>query len=852
MKNAPQKFIKSRLKDGVSLFALTGMLVGMPAMAQNAAQDDDTSGIETIYVTATKRVVDIQNVAQSITAFSTADIERRGIVDMETAVMALPSISLTTRKPGLNEIVFRGISTGEGDNLKDSQVSVYLDDQPMTSNINQISPRMVDIERIEALPGPQGTLFGSSSQTGTLRIITNKPSFDRFSGQANIEGKTTRGGEFGYDFSGHINVPLVDDKLAIRIVGYKVKDGGYIDNVFSKTAHNYGTSYRSTGLIPNPDEIGTKDNAGFVEDNYNDYTVEGGRLSVLWALSEDWDLFGTLMGQKSRAEGLWGSNTALGDYKIARFEDEWRTDNWWTASLTLKGDLGWAELSNNFSYLDREAFYHEDNQMYEASHTAGGRAGSIGYNAANPGALDYNIYDLYDTGFNGSSWQSLKPSDRISNEIRLTSKNDGSRMDWMIGAFYEKSTDGWDNHAVIPNFADTKSWAYALQVSDQFAGHENIQNPLIMTSDTDYKTGDFWYQNLFERDITQVAVFGEFGYQLTDKWHAQIGYRWFQYTRDSVTSDHFPPGLPVLSGTSKIAGFVDAGAYQVVTGTDQDQSFKFTTQYNIDDDRMVYFTFSQGFRLGGENSSRVVLTGNYPPSFGPDKLNNFEFGIKSQWLENRLQINASVFYMKWNDIQVTIRHPDYWYLDGQDNAEGGRNLGAELDFTFIATENLKLFGSGYIGNPYYTGEYRNVNGSIMMSAGTPMPNASKGKFTLGADYTIQNVFGDMDMYARVDVAYRGPLYSSLSRATDYQEEGEAGEYNIEGHIMTNFQLGLEVDDTTTISFRVTNVFNQRANTFTDTREEARYGERWHVEDKFGPTHFLARPRTMSLRLAKKF
>ena len=846
MSNTPQKFIKSHLKSGASLFALTGMLVGMPAIAQDAAQDDDT-GIETIYVTATKRVVDVQDVAQSVVAFSTADIERRGIVDMETAVKALPSISLTTRRPGLNEIVFRGISTGEGDNLKDSQVSVYLDEQPMTSNVSQISPRMVDIERIESLPGPQGTLFGSSSQTGTLRIITNKPNFNGISGQMNIEGKTTKNGEYGYDFSGHINVPLIDDKLAIRIVGYKVKDGGYIDNVYSKSAHNFGTSYRSTGYTPDPADIAIKNNAEFVEKNFNDYTVEGGRLAVLWALSEDWDINATLMTQKARSEGIWGSNTALGDYKTARFADEWRTDDWWTASVTLTGDLGWAELTNNFSYVDRDAFYNEDNSWYEASHTAGGKAGSIGYNAANPNALPYNIYDLYDTGFNGSSWQSLKPSDRVSNEIRLTSTNENSRVDWMVGAFYEKSNDGWDNHAVIDSdFDQTASWYFAEQVSNQYPDHENIQNPLLMTSDEEFGLGDYWYQNLFEREITQIAAFGELGYQLTDKWHASVGYRWFQYTRDSVTSDHFPPGLPVLSGTSKIDQFVDAGAYQTVTGKDKDQSFKFTTSYNIDDDRMVYFTFSQGFRLGGENSNRVVLTGNYPASFGPDKLNNFEWGIKSQWLDNRLQLNASVFYMKWADIQVTIRHPDYWYLDGQDNAEGGRNLGAELDFTFLATENLKLFGSGYIGNPYYTGEYHNVNGSVMMSGGTPMPNASKAKFTLGADYTIPNAFGNMDMYARIDVNYRGPLYSKLSEAVGM------GDYNIDGHIMTNLSLGLEVDESTTLSFRVTNLFDQRANGFTDTREEARYGDRWGVSDKFGPTHFLARPRTMSLRLAKKF
>ncbi|MDG1709154.1 MAG: TonB-dependent receptor plug domain-containing protein, partial [Emcibacteraceae bacterium] len=229
---------KIRLMNGASALAITGMLnFALPAMAQDAAQDQDSEtdsgAIEVIVVTGTKRALNIQDVAQSITAFSTADIERRGILNMANVAAAIPSISLTSTRPGVNEIVYRGVSSGSGDWYKDSQVAVYLDDQPMTASTTQIDPRMVDIERIESLPGPQGTLFGSSSQTGTLRIITNKPSFERFSGQANGEVSTTKGGEMSYDFSGHINVPLVEDKFAIRVVGYKARDGGYIDNVLN-------------------------------------------------------------------------------------------------------------------------------------------------------------------------------------------------------------------------------------------------------------------------------------------------------------------------------------------------------------------------------------------------------------------------------------------------------------------------------------------------------------------------------------------------------------------------------------------------------------------------------------------
>jgi len=205
-----------------------------PALAQDTDESDEF-GIEEIVVTATKRTMSIQDVPQSITAFSTMEIQRRGILDMADVATNLPSISMSTSRAGRNELVYRGISTGGSWRL-DSQVAVYLDEMPMTMSTTQLDPRMVDIERVESLPGPQGTLFGSSSQSGTLRVITNKPRFGEFSGEVMAELKTTDGGEESYDINGHLNIP-VSDNFAIRVVAYHNKDGGYIDNVFATAPH---------------------------------------------------------------------------------------------------------------------------------------------------------------------------------------------------------------------------------------------------------------------------------------------------------------------------------------------------------------------------------------------------------------------------------------------------------------------------------------------------------------------------------------------------------------------------------------------------------------------------------------
>lgn len=328
--------------------AVTSALFSSLAMGQDAdpanSEEEDLNTLEEVYVTATKRNMSIQDVAQSITAFSTVEIERRAIFDMADIATNLPSISLSSNRAGRNELVYRGISNGGSWRL-DSQVAMYLDEMPMTMSTTQLDPRMVDMERVESLPGPQGTLFGASSQAGTLRVITNKPQFDRVSGQVSAEYKTTDGGEPGYDISAHVNVPI-SDNFAMRFVGYSNKDGGYIDNVYSTSPHSmcaagagcdldfsyYGVEDKQGYL-----NSATPDNAGLEEEDFNDYEMTGGRISALWNINEDWSLLGVYMQQDSETTGVWFSDTAIGDYKVARFSDEWRTDDWWTAALTIEG-----------------------------------------------------------------------------------------------------------------------------------------------------------------------------------------------------------------------------------------------------------------------------------------------------------------------------------------------------------------------------------------------------------------------------------------------------------------------------------------------------------------------------------
>jgi len=203
---------------GASVLAALYPLPNVYAQSGNEAEAEDFA-IEEILVTATKRTLNLQDVPQSIISFDGGDIERLNFKSMEDYVKALPSVALTSSMPGRNSVVMRGISTGNAEYRTESQVAVYLDEQPITSISQQPEVRMIDIARIEVLPGPQGTLFGSSSQTGTMRIITNKPTTDELYGQASGTLATTDGGDPSWDFNGHINIP-VSDTLAFRVIGF--------------------------------------------------------------------------------------------------------------------------------------------------------------------------------------------------------------------------------------------------------------------------------------------------------------------------------------------------------------------------------------------------------------------------------------------------------------------------------------------------------------------------------------------------------------------------------------------------------------------------------------------------------
>lgn len=789
---------------------LAALAPAAAAVAQEA--DEEEAGefmIEEVLVTATKRTMSLQDVPQSIVAFGTEEIERMAFKNMEDYLKALPSASLTSSLPGRNSLVMRGISTGNSEYRTESQVAVYLDEQPITSISQQPEVRMVDIARIEALPGPQGTLFGSSSQSGTMRIITNKPNFDGFSGQVNGVLSATEGGDPSWDLNGHLNIPI-SESLALRLVAFSAHEGGYVDNVFGET------------FAP-PEHGGAPDNSAIVDNNQNTYDIWGGRAHALWVISEDWEADLGFIQQTSEARGSWETDPYLDEYQITRFFDEWRDDEWWQTSVTFRGDLGFAEFVSTTSYFERDSAYEWDNMAYNQWLTS--------YYQGYWGPYDFD-YE-YGTTFN-VQWQT-----RFAQEFRLASTSD-SKLQWMVGAFYDDVYDEWQYGARIPNFMETYAWGAINYYSCWYSAYYDAAPCPIPPTDITY-----W--NNFKRTIKQTAVFGEVSYNFTDKLMATIGGRWFEYDKEEFQQYYAPYLVPPPGSYGFGEGRTES------TGTESDTIMKLGLQYTIDDDRMVYALMSEGFRLGGRNSPRVVGNNPFIPAvFDPDTLTNYEIGLKSTWMDGRLTLNASAFLMEWEGIQINSTVGEKWWQRGTWNGETGETKGVELNGTFYVTPNFVLEGSLFLANAEYTADtYRPCRDpddcvpTLWIEKGQEMPGSPDTKYWLAAEYTIPSAFGlNGDMWLRYDTSYQSKTWDDLSSALENDPVGLIPSWN-----HSNFQVGMAFQNDWTVSLFVRNVWNDRG-------ISALYSSTFYT-DYFGQTgqselRTIAKPRTYSLSVTKRF
>lgn len=817
-------------------FALTplsaGVLVALGTSGSALAQEDDLDSlaIEEILVTATKREISLQDVPHSIDVLSSVELQRMGAKDLEATLRALPSIGLVALQPGQNSLVVRGITTEPFEYRTDAQVAVYLDEQPMSSNSQQVGFRGIDMARVENLPGPQGTLFGASSQTGTIRYITNKPNFDGFSGELSAAGGATEGGSGSTDFSAILNIPLVDDKLAARLVAYSSSDGGYVDNVF-------GTSFS-----------GNYDNADFVKTDHNEYDVDGGRLQVKWNLTEDWSAMLSLVAENTEAIGAWDSDAALDDYQVTRFQDEIRTDDWTSTSLTLEGDVGFADLSLTFTKFDRDIVYQYDNMTYSQS-----KDYNYGYSC-----VQYGYYCLYYGNYYQSYIFNDQAQSREALEARLVSKGD-SKLQWTVGAYYEDFLNEWFYGAKVPGLENTNMWATA-QAYAYYYGYPNYYNGYSPNPNQAYPLTptDISYSNTFKSVVEQTAVFGELGYDVTDKLNIFGGLRWAEFERDRFEAYDFPGGLLPIGDRS-----TSDGTFRAISKLD-DTIHKFGVRYEANADVMLYALKSQGFRVGGSNSPRSVGTGRVPQLYDGDFLDNYEMGMKSQWLDGRLTVNASAFYMEWTDYLQSADFGDdgQWWLGGTVNAGGAETTGIEIQLRFQASERLFLSANIFNADAQFQDNFCNnfVAGvkvpcdmlpgggidpdDIDIRKGQDMPNSPDTTLWASAYYEIPDVFGG-NLWFYYDASYTSETWNGTSEARDKNTQGLAPSRNY-----SNFSVGLQLPNQLDVEVNVNNVTNQKSYSFVWTGEGGNADT--FSDPRYQQQRAQDRPRTVWLTVRKGF
>jgi iron complex outermembrane receptor protein len=774
--------------------------------------------LEEVIVTATKRRANVQDLPQAITAFTTADIERQGFAVLDDYANNIPSLAFARREPAGTSIVFRGVAASGIQYGTNPSSSVYLDESPITQAGLNPDPRLIDIERVEALSGPQGTLFGDASQSGTLRIITNKADPGEMFGW--LEGDAAyveHSNDNDADVSGMVNIPLLKDTLAIRLVGFDSHEAGYIDNVLVTSKSDQWREARiESGYLPVSDPF---DNANNADDDINSTTTTGGRAALRWLASDDWTVDVAATVQDTNADGFGDVDLGLGDLQQGRFEDEELKDNWYLLSLGLEGDLGFADSVLTGSYFNRNLTYEADatNYLHEFDQKFD--------------PVNYAIYD-FSGDPRGFVVQDQK-DERWTVEGRLTTPDDlDSRWSAVAGFFYGKLERTQFNTSTIRDFSDTAYYhnqGYNYLVDRANSPEYNPNYATFHNSATDN-----WFFGAYDLTDEKTAVFGEVTFAATDRLSFTGGARWFNQDQD----------LTLQQGNLLQGNTLDVASNYLFTNESKHYSQddwvpKLNVTYQVMDDAMAYATYSEGFRSGGTNALRVNSV--LPDSYDPDKLKNYELGWKSEWLDSRVRFNAVAYHMQWDDIQIQVNDPTLFSL-GIINFSEAQIDGFETELTWIPAPGWEVNANAAVINAEISQDnlITTPDGELVIadvSKGTQLPIAPENKGSLSVQYTFAQHLLNAEPFVLLEWAYVGDSVNSLAGTESIvftQGTTDQPSYDI-----GNLRVGLDAEQWSATVY---------VNNITDELAEEFFNNRWGTPQRVT----VNKPRSIGLNLRWKF
>ena len=772
-----------------TISAILAMSAGTAA-AQSTAQPEpppDEAGLSQVIVTATRRAERLQDVPESISAFDANAIAIRGLTQMDDYARLVPGLSISDREPGGTTIVFRGVASSGLQFGSVSSSALYLDEQPITQSGRNPDPRLIDIERVEALRGPQGSLYGASSQSGTLRVITAKPDPKGIDAWAEGQLSSTSRGGTGHDLSAMVNVPLIDDKLALRLVGFTAEDAGFIDNVLGDSQGE------------------TFSNSNVVKKDVNTTRTTGGRAALRWEASDDVSATLGAVFQEVNATGHGDINFDVGDLNQVRFEKESMNDKWYQLALALDARLPFGNAVVSASYFNRDFRYEADATDYEF--------------AFNQNSINYDT-PVYDFGGDPRGFAKNHETTNITTlEARLSSPTDaGSRWGWIAGAFYSKESGKTAFDSYVRGYESTPAFQYFDTYEQNLTG--NSLTP-----------SDRWFQGRYDTELDQVAVFGELSFDVTEHFKITAGGRYFDYDRKFAQQQEQPPGF---TGFSRLDGNQKTSEDGTV------KKLNFT--YKIDRDRLLYATYSEGFRVGGSNPLKPASL--LPRDYSSDDLKNYEVGAKTEWLNHRLRLNVSAYWMKWDNFAVQVEDPQPAVFQlGFVNLPTADIKGLEGELAVTFSEQWQIDGS-FAYNDAKTSaasslSVTNEDGDTFEFAvqdGARLPLTPDWSASIGVEFRPAMVLLNAKPYVRFDYSYVGSSLNSLA-GIESVVSGNPVERQ-DSYKLGNLRFGLEADHWSG-SLYADNLFDQRADLFLNNR--------WKTQRLS-----VNRPRTVGVQVRYKF
>ena len=694
-----------------------------PPAARDAAAPDSDIQVAEVTVTALRRSATLQSAPLSIAALSSDALQQMGANQINDYYRQIPNLNATAGTGGANRLSIRGV-TAAGE----ATVGVYYDETPVTGPSATTSDPggyaadldLFDVERVEVLRGPQGTLYGASSMAGTLKIIFNKPNYTELQFATEDQVSSTQNGSVGYFYKGMVNMPLITDELAVRIVGYDQQRPGWIDNT------HFGTQ-----------DVNNEDNRGI-------------RALLGFTPGPNTTITSTLLYQKSSAKDMQGWYPSVGTYETNLPDELPFTTETDLFNLTGKQNVGFATLTTTASFY-KYSFQRSSDFTVVALQDSTSAAGCKEYfqqtTTCTPAQMSaFTAFALGRTPVLAFQPAFLRSQDY---EARLSSNDDAvpSWLQWTVGAFFENRFD----HITSQN--DSANPANGAVIE-----------PLVLNTSRFVQTSE-----------RQVAGFGELSVKPIEKLTLTAGVRYYDYHKTTG-------GQVLLSGSTFLT---HAGPYTAVTTTANGALEKFNLSYELARGVMTYATASKGFRPGGANNI-PGLPANLI-SYKADSLWNYELGLKSSWLDNRLTLNTAVFDEEWSDMQTSAQTANglYSFIT---NAGKARIRGTELELNAVPYRGLTLgAGVGYVDAKLTQNQ---STSALLVTAATGLagdriPNTPEWTASTSAEYKWP-LAGDLNGLLRADFAYTGDEQATFAKIDpNYTTFGGFGTVNLRAGIQAD-------------------------------------------------------------------